>query len=87
MWRSIFLAFGIMAVIVGLESLLIDSVNLYSAGSTNASSFMDPSGVPSTGTRVWQPKDWFPWLSLSLGAIVVLYAFTLPARFRRREAI
>ena len=85
MWRSIFLALGIMAIIVGAECLIIDSANLYSAGETRASSFMNPAGNPSSSTNVWHPKEWMPWLMLAGGTITVLYAFTLPQRFRRRE--
>jgi hypothetical protein len=81
MWRSIFIAVGIMAIIVGLECLLIDSAYLYSAAETDARSFLSPSGGPSEGIREWRPKEWFPWTVLSGGAIIVLYAFTLPKRW------
>jgi hypothetical protein len=82
MWRSIFIAIGIMAIIVGLECLLIDSANFYAAGQTRASSFFNPAGTPSLNTRAWQPKEWFPWCVLSIGTITILYAFTLPRRFQ-----
>lgn len=85
MWRSVFLALGIMAMIVGVECLLIDSANLYAAGQTSTQSFINPNGVPAASTRSWQPKEWFPWMLLSAGTITVLYAFTLPSRFRRSE--
>jgi hypothetical protein len=83
MWRAVFLAFGIMAMIIGIECLVIDSANLYAAGDTNARSFMNPAGVPSANTKAWQPREWFPWMILSVGTITVLYAFTLPQRFRQ----
>jgi hypothetical protein len=83
MWRSIFVAAGIMFIIVGVECLVIDSADFYSAAETNARSFANPLGQPSVGTREWRPKEWFPWAFLSLGAITVLYAFTLPKRFGR----
>lgn len=85
MWRSIFLALGIMAIIFGLECLLIESASLYSAGETSTRSFMDPSGAPSAQTRLWQPKEWHPWLALCGGTVAVLYVFTLPQRFGRAE--
>lgn len=85
MWRSIFLALGIMAIVIGAECLIIDSAHLYSAGGTKASSFINPADSPSTSTRVWRPKEWMPWLMLAAGAITILYAFTLPKRFRRGE--
>jgi hypothetical protein len=81
MRRAFFIALGIMAIIIGLECLVIDSASFYSAKQTDASSFFDPSGAPSFNTRVWYPKDWIPWAALSGGAITVLYAFSLPQRF------
>lgn len=83
MRRSICLALGIMAIIVGLETLVIDSVNLYSASSTDAQSFIDPSGRPSGALKRWEPNEWFPWIALMGGAIGVIYVFTLPKRFQR----
>ena len=86
MWRSIFLALGIMAIVIGAELLIIDSANLYSAAETRASSFINPSGGPSANARIWRPKEWMPWLLMAAGTITVLYAFTLPQRFRRQHA-
>ncbi len=82
MRRSIFIALGIMAIILGVEFLVIDSANLYAAGETSGSSFMNPAGSPSANVSVWRPKEWMPWAFLSIGAITVLYAFTLPKRWR-----
>ena len=76
MWRAFFIALGIMAIIVGFESLVIESANFYSIKGTIDTA----AGGGSTVT--WQPKEWFPWLVLSGGALVVIYAFTLPRRFR-----
>ncbi len=83
MWRSIFLAVGMMAIIVGLECLVIDSANVYAAGETEASTFINPLGSPAPSTREWRPKEWYPWAILSSGAVVIIYAFTLPKRFGR----
>ena len=83
MWRSIFIALGIMAIVVGFECLMIDSANIYSANQTNATTFLNPASAPSVGTRSWQPREWFPWAFLSVGTITILYAFTLPRRWRR----
>ena len=83
MWRSLFIGIGIMALIFGFECLLIDSATIYGAGETTAVNFLDPSGAPSGSTREWRPKEWFPWTVLSVGAITVLYSFTLPRRFGR----
>jgi len=81
MWRSLFLALGIMAIIVGIESMLIENANLYAAAESNATDFIDPSGPPAYGVKSWTPGEAFPWVLLSIGGVVVLYAFTLPRRF------
>lgn len=81
MWRSLFIAFGIMAIILGFECLVIDSANLYSAAETDTRSFLNPSGNPAAHTTQWRPKEWFPWAFLSGGGITILYAFTLPKRW------
>ena len=85
MWRSIFLALGIMAIVIGAECLVIDSANFYSAAETRASSFINPAGDPAATARIWRPKEYMPWLLMAAGTITVLYAFTLPKRFGRRE--
>jgi len=86
MWRSLFIGIGIMTLIFGIECLLIDSATLYGAGDATAANFMDPSGAPSSSTRVWRPQEWFPWALLSTGAIIVLYSFTLPRRWHGTPA-
>lgn len=86
MRRSIFIALGIMAIILGFEFLVIDSATLYKAGETQPASFINPTGSPSGNMSVWRPKEWMPWAFLSMGAITVLYAFTLPRRWRTASA-
>jgi len=80
-WRSFFLAVGIMLLIVGAECLIIESATLYAAAESSATNFMDPSETPGTTTKVVSPSEWMPWTLLSSGAIVVLYAVTLPRRW------
>lgn len=83
MWRSIFLAIGVMLIIIGLETLLIDSATVYSAAKQSAVDFVDPTTTPGKSTRVIKPGEWLPWTSLSVGTIVVLYVYTLPRRWHR----
>ncbi|NND98359.1 MAG: hypothetical protein HKN47_13640 [Pirellulaceae bacterium] len=82
MWRSLFIALGIMAIIFGFECLVIDNAVLYSRSETTATSFLDPTSAPADTAREWRPREWLPWTVLSAGTIVVLYAFTLPRRWR-----
>ena len=81
MWRAFFLAIGAMLIIVGVETLLIDSATIYSTAESSATDFMDPSAKPGKTTKVVKPDEWIPWAAMSIGAVVVLYAFTLPQRW------
>ncbi len=84
MRRSLFIALGIMAIIIGFESLLIENATFYSSRGSTAGELMDPSTVAGQSLTTWTPKDWFPWLVLSLGTLTVIYSFTLPQRFGTR---
>ena len=85
MYRAIFLAFGIMAMLVAAECFCIDGANLYASDGTRASTFLDPTVVPAAQTRSWVPGERLPWVLLAVGAVTVIYAFTLPQRFRRHR--
>jgi hypothetical protein len=67
MWKSVCLASGIFACIVGLELLLIDSAVIMP---------MQGNGGPQT----FSAPDWAPWTLLSAGAVTILHFATLPAR-------
>jgi hypothetical protein len=86
MWRSFFLAIGAMMMIVGVEAMLIDSATVYAAAESSASQFMDPNSAPGTVTKEIRPGEWTPWVIFSAGAIIVLYAFTLPQRWVKPAA-
>jgi len=77
------MAVGIMAIIVGVETLLIDSASMYAAAESTASDFIDPNGVPAQRIKTWQPGEKFPWAMLAIGTVTVLYAVTLPKRWHR----
>lgn len=85
MWRSLFMALGIMAIIVGVESLLIDSASVYAAAESTAVDFIDPGTAPAQTIETWTPGERFPWMMLAIGTVVVLYAITLPKRWHRHE--
>ena len=86
MWRSLFLAIGIMAIIIGIESMLIETATLYSARDATAAKFMDPGMSPAGSSNIWSPGEMFPWAVLAGGAVTVIYVFTLPQRFQRPAA-
>jgi hypothetical protein len=70
MWRSLFLALGIFAVVLGVECLLIDRATLITSRE-----------VATAQVSEFNPPDWAPWSLLSGGAVVILYSFTLPRRY------
>ncbi len=81
MWRSFFIAVAIMMIILGIECLMIDSASLYAANKSTASNFIDPAAPPAPTTKVWEPSEALPWGLLSGGAVIILYAVTLPKRW------
>ncbi|MCM2370486.1 hypothetical protein [Aporhodopirellula aestuarii] len=83
MWRSLFLAIGIMVIVVGVETMFIDSASVYAAAESTAVNFVDPSAPPAPTTTTWQPGEKFPWAMLAIGTIIVLYAITLPKRWHK----
>lgn len=67
MWKSLCLASGIFACLVGVELLLIDSAMV-----------LPMNG--GSGPRTFTAPDWAPWTLLSVGAVTVMHFVTLPAR-------
>jgi hypothetical protein len=67
MWKSMFLAVGIFACILGVELLLIDSAVIL------------PARGGGSGRSVSTP-DWVPWSLISAGAITVLHFVTFPRK-------
>ncbi|MFM9026015.1 MAG: hypothetical protein ACKON7_11875 [Planctomycetaceae bacterium] len=65
MWKSLCLATGIFACVVGVEMLLIDSAVV-----------LPPGG--QGGPRTFTAPDWAPWTLLSVGAMTVLHFVSLP---------
>jgi hypothetical protein len=63
MWKSVFLASGIFATVVGFEMLLIDSAVILP---------IDGQGSP----RQFTAPDWAPWTLLSTGAVTILHLCT-----------
>ncbi len=63
MWKSVFLASGIFATLLGVEMLLIDSAMIMP---------LDGRGAP----RHFTAPDWAPWTLLSVGAVTILHLCT-----------
>lgn len=64
MWKSLCIATGIFACVVGIEMLLIDSAVI-----------LPPGG--EGGPRTFTAPDWAPWTLLSVGAMTVLHFASL----------
>ncbi len=77
MWKSFFLAVGISVCILGGECMVIEKAVL-AAGKTAPAN--NQEGALTGGTRDYTPPDWMPWTLLSVGAVVILYSFTIPRR-------
>lgn len=74
-----------MLIIVGVECLVIDSATL-SGGQAEAVTVSDgwfnqPRTVMVAQNRIVHPPEWIRWSFLASGAVVLLYAFTLPRRW------
>ncbi|NDH93006.1 MAG: hypothetical protein EBZ13_00355 [Planctomycetia bacterium] len=64
MWKSMFLAVGIFATLVGIELLFIDSAVI--------------SPLTGGSSQTVAAPEWAPWLLISVGAITILNLCTLP---------
>ncbi len=78
MWRSLFLAIGIMSIVLGAECLMIDSAALHAASSSAEVDYdVTGSGSSTAKTEHFQPSEWLPWSLMGVGTLTVLYALTL----------
>jgi hypothetical protein len=80
MWRSAFLALGIVLCILGGECLIVEKAVLASdePDVEQTTSFFTPtSGEPPSEIK---PPDWAAWSLLSTGAVVILYSYSIPRR-------
>ncbi len=84
MWQSFFLAAGLYVVLLGAQCLGVSKVTL---------KLRDPAPPPVDGIfgdtepkqgplKVIQPPGWAPWSLISIGAVLCLYSFTIPARVK-----
>lgn len=80
MWRSFFLASGVYCCLLGAQSLAVDRAVL-TTKTPVASRIMNLNLGGSTGkNKEVTPPAWAPWSLMSLGAVTLLYSFTIPKR-------
>ena len=80
MWRSMFLAAGIVICVLGGECLILEKAVLAGeqpAVEETVSLFGPTSMEPSNEIK---PPEWAPWSLLSTGAVVILYSYSIPRR-------
>ena len=79
MLRAFFCAVGISLVIMGGECLVVEKAVLTETKQQVAhNSFLQVAAeVPAHGGRVVEPPEWAPWTLLSVGTVILLYAFTV----------
>jgi hypothetical protein len=97
-WRALFLALGINAIILGTECLLLDRVELapsIAGQSVAESTFAGGTGLfqnsvyqyqpPASGLRAktFKPREWMPWSLIAAGILTVVYT---SAYVRRKTA-
>ncbi len=80
MWRSLFLATGIVLCVLGAECLIMEKAVL--AGTPVApqspTTFFT-AATPPPASEI-KPPEWAPWSLLSSGAVVILYSYSIPRR-------
>lgn len=77
MLRAFFLATGICCLVLGLECLVVEKAEMAGEPVTSASS-LARQAMPTA--REIEPPEWAPWSLMSVGAVVILYTFTIPKK-------
>ena len=86
MWRSLSLAIGITACILGGECLVVEKAVLAAKQDPlldeSQTGFSMPflTGGYEPPQKEFVPPDWAPWTLISVGAITMIYSFTIPRR-------
>ncbi len=80
MWRSLFLATGIVLCILGGECLIMEKAVLAdnSEAPLETAAYFTSEAKPSA--KEIKPPEWAPWSFLSGGAVIILYSYSIPRR-------
>lgn len=80
MWRSFFLALGITAFLIGVQTLGVEKFVMKRREKPPVTTTGDEASPgPRKEIKV---KDYTPYTLMGLGVVVVLYAFDLPKRMK-----
>jgi hypothetical protein len=77
MLRAFFLAMGICCLATGLECMVVEKAEM-AQGPANSPSSFARQAMP--GAHEVEPPEWAPWSLMSVGAVVILYTFTIPKK-------
>ena len=89
MWRSFFLGVGIALIIIGAECMVVEKVVVAERvkrnpdpTTTNFFASNQSSQVNVGSSKSLNVPEWLPWGLISIGAVTVLYSFTIPKRVK-----
>ena len=84
MWRAIFLAVGVYLILLGVQCLGVRKfvLTLREPPNQREPGILAKEPPEQGPKRVVEPPDWAPYSLMSTGAIVCLYSFTIPMRFK-----
>ncbi len=83
MWRSLFLAIGITAIILGFECFAVETVYLKAREAPPEPTSMWETQATVGPQKTFTTPSWAPWGLASAGAVVCLYSFTIPQRVKK----
>lgn len=79
MSRAFFLAVGLFVMFLGVQTLGVQRFILKTRETPPAGNRVAVTEDTAGGNKVLEPPPWVPWSLMATGAIVSLYAVTLPA--------
>ena len=77
MWRALFLALGISAILLGAEGLVVERALLHAGQPAAQAAPGQFRAAAPPARRDFLTPEWAPWCFLSVGAVVVLYTLTI----------
>ncbi|MGD9127965.1 MAG: hypothetical protein PVH19_11360 [Planctomycetia bacterium] len=82
MWRSFFLAVGITAFLIGVQTLGVEKFVLHRRDKpATTETAADGKTTPGPHKEI-KVQDHTPFTLMAIGAVVVIYAFDLPKRMQ-----
>jgi len=80
MWRSLFLAAGIVLCILGAECLILEKAVLAQKEEQPSGDTAALFAPPPSKSKEIKPPEWAPWSLLASGTVIILYSYSIPRR-------